>query len=79
MTKEKLQLHIDYYFNAKGEKVLTETFLRKRGYCCQSGCTHCPYEFSKKVDPSIPTELQDPWELSDQEKAELYLKEIEQD
>ncbi len=23
--------------------VLTEEFLRRRGYCCDSGCRHCPY------------------------------------
>jgi hypothetical protein len=20
-----------------------ESFLRRRGYCCDSGCRHCPY------------------------------------
>jgi len=23
--------------------VFTEKFLRDRGYCCESGCRHCPY------------------------------------
>jgi hypothetical protein len=23
--------------------VFTEKFLKKRGYCCESGCRHCPY------------------------------------
>jgi hypothetical protein len=23
--------------------VFTEKFLRERGYCCESGCRHCPY------------------------------------
>jgi hypothetical protein len=23
--------------------VFTAEFLRKRGYCCESGCRHCPY------------------------------------
>jgi hypothetical protein len=32
----------DYYFE-NGLMVLTEQFLRKRGYCCQNGCRHCPY------------------------------------
>ncbi|MBK6997111.1 MAG: hypothetical protein IPH31_20155 [Lewinellaceae bacterium] len=32
----------DYYLE-KGYWVFTEKFLRKRGYCCGSGCRHCPY------------------------------------
>ncbi len=27
--------------------VFTEAYHRKRGYCCQSGCRHCPYGFNK--------------------------------
>jgi hypothetical protein len=26
-----------------------EAFLLKRGYCCDSGCKHCPYKKEKKV------------------------------
>jgi 23S rRNA (cytidine1920-2'-O)/16S rRNA (cytidine1409-2'-O)-methyltransferase len=32
----------DYYFE-NGLMVLTEKFLRERGYCCDNGCRHCPY------------------------------------
>jgi 23S rRNA (cytidine1920-2'-O)/16S rRNA (cytidine1409-2'-O)-methyltransferase len=32
----------DYYLEG-GLMVLTESFLRRRGYCCGSGCRHCPY------------------------------------
>jgi hypothetical protein len=32
----------DYYFDG-GLMVLTARFLRKRGYCCDNGCRHCPY------------------------------------
>ncbi|MBK7992325.1 MAG: hypothetical protein IPK14_02600 [Blastocatellia bacterium] len=28
--------------------VLTDKYLLKRGYCCESGCRHCPYGFNKK-------------------------------
>jgi len=28
--------------------VFTEKFLRERGYCCESGCRHCPYGFDPK-------------------------------
>lgn len=37
---------IDFYFE-NGLMVLTEHFLRKRGYCCDNGCRHCPY---KKIE-----------------------------
>jgi hypothetical protein len=33
---------VDYYFE-NGLMVLTEHFLKKRGYCCGNGCRHCPY------------------------------------
>jgi hypothetical protein len=28
--------------------VFTERFLLRRGFCCESGCRHCPYGFSKE-------------------------------
>jgi hypothetical protein len=30
--------------------VFTEAFHLKRGYCCKSGCRHCPYGFKKGKD-----------------------------
>lgn len=33
----------DFYFNERGLMVLTAKYLQERGYCCGSGCTHCPY------------------------------------
>ncbi|HUC31799.1 MAG TPA: DUF5522 domain-containing protein [Ilumatobacteraceae bacterium] len=27
-----------------GLTVFTARFLSERGYCCESGCRHCPYE-----------------------------------
>ena len=38
----------DYYFNEEGFLVLTERFLKERGYCCGMGCLHCPYKESGK-------------------------------
>jgi hypothetical protein len=32
----------DYYLE-RGLMVFTAEFLRARGYCCDSGCRHCPY------------------------------------
>lgn len=37
----------DYYFDDSGLMVFTEKYHLKRGYCCKSGCRHCPYGFSK--------------------------------
>jgi len=34
----------DYYLEG-GCMVFTADFLRRRGYCCESGCRHCPYGF----------------------------------
>lgn len=33
----------DYYINEQGMFVFTAEYHKKRGYCCQSGCKHCPY------------------------------------
>jgi hypothetical protein len=34
---------LDYYLE-NGLMVFTAHFLRRRGYCCDNGCRHCPYE-----------------------------------
>lgn len=34
----------DIYIDPEtGNTVLTAEFLLSRGYCCESGCRHCPY------------------------------------
>jgi hypothetical protein len=38
----------DYYLNEQGLMVFTAKYHLKRGYCCQSGCRHCPFGFRKK-------------------------------
>jgi hypothetical protein len=36
---------IDYYMDpASGLLVFTASHHLKRGYCCGSGCRHCPYD-----------------------------------
>ena len=35
----------DYYLLEDGRMVFTEEYHLKRGYCCQSKCIHCPFEF----------------------------------
>lgn len=36
----------DYYFDGPF-LVFTAAYHLKRGFCCQSGCRHCPYGFAK--------------------------------
>jgi hypothetical protein len=42
---------IDYYLNEQGLVVLTEKYLRDRGYCCGNGCLNCPYNYEKVTEP----------------------------
>ena len=39
-----LQEGTDYYVE-NGLFVFTAHFLQRRGYCCESGCRHCPYGY----------------------------------
>jgi len=57
--------------------VFTEKYHTERGHCCQSGCAHCPYDFKSKIDPTIPAELQNPWN-KDEEEIEIYDGPIEE-
>lgn len=48
----------DYYFDGP-YLVFTEAYHRKRGFCCRSGCRHCPYGFAKNVGgPSEVSEIE---------------------
>lgn len=38
----------DFYFDA-GLMVFTADYHSRRGYCCGSGCRHCPYTGSTRV------------------------------
>ena len=53
MSKNSIKEHEDFYYNEKGYKVFTEKYHLKRGYCCKSGCKHCPYGYDKKTDRFI--------------------------
>jgi hypothetical protein len=44
MMSDDLIEGVDYYME-NGFLVFTAIYLQKRGYCCQSGCRHCPYGF----------------------------------
>ena len=49
--KQELIEEEDYYLNEKGLLVFTKKFLLERGYCCGSGCKHCPYEYEAVPQP----------------------------
>ncbi|MGE5114063.1 MAG: DUF5522 domain-containing protein [Acidobacteriaceae bacterium] len=40
---------IDFYYE-NGLMVFTAEYLKKRGYCCRSGCRHCPYGYKPELD-----------------------------
>jgi hypothetical protein len=44
---------IDYYREGPFN-VLTEDYLRRRGYCCESGCRHCPWGYRRDVRTDVP-------------------------
>lgn len=58
----KNEANSDFYINDEGLLVFTEKYHLKRGYCCQSGCLHCPYGYSDRANPNIPAEFNDAWE-----------------
>jgi hypothetical protein len=48
----------DFYFEGP-YMVFTEKFLRERGYCCESGCRHCPWGFKRDVRADVAVERSD--------------------
>ena len=40
----------DFYWSENGYRVFTKQYHLKRGYCCESGCRHCPYGYDKKTN-----------------------------
>lgn len=50
----------DFYYEGP-YIVFTEKFLRERGYCCESGCRHCPYGFrtEQRTDGPFDEETSD--------------------
>jgi hypothetical protein len=43
---------VDYYMDGP-YLVFTEEYHRKRGYCCQSGCRHCPWREVEAFDEEM--------------------------
>lgn len=35
---------VDYYMGKHGYRIMTEKYLKERGWCCGNGCLHCPYQ-----------------------------------
>ncbi|HLO01378.1 MAG TPA: DUF5522 domain-containing protein [Pyrinomonadaceae bacterium] len=52
-SNSKLKEGLDYYVE-NGLFVFTAAFLRRRGFCCESGCRHCPYQ-GRSVDRTLDT------------------------
>ena len=48
---------VDFYYEGDF-MVFTEKFLRERGYCCESGCRHCPYGFCKEQRTDVPIDVE---------------------
>jgi len=46
---EELTEGEDYYLE-NGYWVFTAQYLLRRGYCCRSGCRHCPYGYVMSDD-----------------------------
>ncbi|HEU4414857.1 MAG TPA: DUF5522 domain-containing protein [Candidatus Angelobacter sp.] len=53
MSGADLVLGEDYYLE-NGNWVFTAKYLLQRGYCCRSGCRHCPYGYVRDEDKARP-------------------------
>ncbi len=49
----QLEEGVDFYWDGP-YMVFTAKYLLDRGYCCQSGCRHCPYGFTKSDATEVP-------------------------
>ncbi|MDT7543262.1 MAG: hypothetical protein QOE33_3166 [Acidobacteriota bacterium] len=47
-VKVELVEGVDFYREGAAI-VFTESYHLRRGYCCESGCRHCPYDFRKEA------------------------------
>ena len=36
----------DFYYDAQGNVVFTQSWHLQRGYCCGNGCRHCPFNYA---------------------------------
>lgn len=49
--RRELREGTDYYLNEQGLLVFTELYHLERGYCCGSGCKHCPFDYVAVAEP----------------------------
>ncbi len=69
-SKEALERHrrsceageAGYVDPDSGLFVMTSYYLRERGYCCGSGCRHCPYGPDEQLAAGRPDEPAWPWQ-----------------
>jgi hypothetical protein len=50
MVDQPLKYLEDYYLSPDGKMIFTEAYHLKRGYCCNKGCLHCPYDGIEIID-----------------------------
>jgi hypothetical protein len=68
-SKAALERHRDackagksgYIDPESGLFVMTSHYLRERGYCCGSGCRHCPFSEDEQLDADRPDGPSWPW------------------
>lgn len=49
--KKQLVEGVDFYYNENGFIVLTEKYHIERGFCCDNGCKHCPFNYNSVPEP----------------------------
>ncbi len=54
MTSPPMLVEGEDYYCEGPAIVFTARFLLRRGYCCESGCRHCPYHLDKATLPGTP-------------------------
>lgn len=47
-----------YVDPGSGLMVLTSAYLRRKGYCCGSGCRHCPYLPAEQAAAGRPADAE---------------------
>jgi hypothetical protein len=57
MSEERRLTEGVHFYREGAYVVFTELFLRERGYCCESGCRHCPYGFRKNARADLPVDV----------------------
>ena len=73
--ESELQEGVDYYLE-DGLFVFTAEFLLRRGYCCESGCRHCPYQSRSPRDSFPGSGITLPLRLGLSQLVQLFLSEM---